>query len=139
MDGMTMLLDFIVPFIGYNSIDDIIPHLVAWFLYIIAILLSVYNIYHINTRKRNNPIKTALNVMSCLIVLICTLFVFIQMYWIRYSIIAVDPTTMAMLWTTFHYFNAVNYIIMSSGIYVYSRWRIQRCMCERNSQYNDWL
>lgn len=111
-------------FLGDNHISDIWPHSIAWFLYGTAALIFVFNLAYANCRRGHWASKLVFNLLNFLALTVCVMFLGIQMYWIKYSIIANDPTTMAMLWTTFHYYNGVSYIIYASSLFVYMRWKI---------------
>lgn len=124
-----------------NSVSDIMPHAIVWLFYFVAFCTSLYNVYSLSITESKMPIKQALLVASILIGSVCSIFMAAQIYWIKGSIIANDPTTMAILWTTFHYYNAFVYNSLSVGIAVYKNWKLKHIDSKKGFQRRaeDWL
>lgn len=103
--------------------NTILPHILAWLLYFGAMILSITNFGYISKIDSKLHIKHYLMWTSFLVFTVTALFLGIQGYWITNSVLGDEPTTMMLLWSAFHYYNAFTYIIVSIGVRSYVGWR----------------
>lgn len=103
--------------------DTIFPHAISWLLYLFGMGFSIANFGCISRIKSKLHIKYYLLWASFLIFTVTALFLGIQSYWIANSVLGDEPTTMMLLWSAFHYYNAFTYIVISAGIRSYIKWR----------------
>ena len=124
-----------------EAFNILLPHALAWFLYFIAMALSIANFGYVSRIDSKLHIKHYLMWTSFLVFTVTSLFLGIQSYWIANSVIGDEPTTMMLLWSAFHYYNAFTYIVVSVGVRAYVKWRTTSnhgSYWKRNRK-EDWL